>query len=131
MFLLKISCKPCRTECYLHHCKVENTKRWKFIKLCVLQQTVDKLDRGGLIRVTEEVVFFFCQMEGRSWSVVNKTFLNANWRANIWDILTSKLVNSIPLQTLWERITADTDPATRTLILDRLFNNFVQLRINA
>ena len=91
----------------------------------------DALDRGGLFRVSESVMLFFRQLESRSRPFVNKQYLSHNPRVNIRDILTSALFNSIPIQTAWDRLTPETDEETRRLILRRVIDSFVPIRIRA
>ena len=79
----------------------------------------------------ESVLLFFHQLESRRRPFVNKQYLSHNPRINIRDIVTSALLNSIPIQTAWDRLTPETDEQTRRLILRRVIDSFVPIRIRA
>ena len=73
----------------------------------------------------------FLSLESRSRPFVNKQYLSHNPRVNIQDILSSALLNSIPIQTAWDRLTPETDEEMRRLILRRVIDSFVPIRIRA
>ena len=63
---------------------------------------LEKLNRGGLFRVNEQVFFFFRHMEQRFRPYLNKGYLARNPRINIRDTLKVELLNCIPITKAWE-----------------------------
>ena len=92
---------------------------------------LEKLNRGGLFRVNEQVFFFFRHMEQRCRPYLNKGYLAQNPRINIRDTLKVELLNSIPITKAWERLTPGSTQTLRLSLLRRVIDCYIPLRITA
>ncbi len=90
----------------------------------------DKVDRGGLFRVSDKVFCFFRQLEEKSRPYVNKNYLKVNHNVNLRYILTQKLVNSQPIRKAWKAI-VNNDTQLSNRLLNKVVDEYVNIRIGA